>query len=79
MTKRLYYQKEFNRIYDRFCFNFGLFGGYKKLRDTCYREALSEVENIKSKAIATKDIDIGIARMALRVNRMIEALYSKVG
>ena len=79
MLTKQYYQKEFSRIYDRFCFNLGLFGGDQNLRASCYKEALLAVEKLKSKAIANKEIDVSIAKMRLRTIKNLEAIYGKVG
>lgn len=79
MLTRQYYQKEFSRIYDRFCFNLSLFGGDKNLRASCYKEALLAVEKLKLKAIANKEIDISIAQMRLRTIKHLETIYGKVG
>ncbi len=76
---REYYHKEFNRIYDRFCFNLGLFGGDQNFRASCYKEALMAVEKLKSKAIANKELDVSIAKMRLRTIKNLEVIYGKVG
>ncbi|WP_242258295.1 hypothetical protein [Streptococcus thoraltensis] len=78
MNKR-YYENEFNRICDRYCFNLRLFGSDKKLRESCYREALNAIEKVKAKAIVNQDIDTIIARMALNTIRVVEDLYGVVG
>ncbi|MDG3143211.1 hypothetical protein MKL29_10455 [Streptococcus suis] len=76
---RQYYQKEFSRIYDRFCFNLRLFGGDKNLRASCYREALMAIDKVKAKAIANKEINVSIAQMRLRTIKNLEMIYGKVG
>ncbi|MFU2203281.1 hypothetical protein ACM0QA_00640 [Streptococcus pluranimalium] len=78
MNKR-YYEDEFRRIYDRFCFNLRLFGGDQNLRTTCYKEALLAVEKLKLKAIANKEIDVSVLKMRLRTIKNLEAIYGKVG
>lgn len=78
MLTKQYYQKEFNRIYERFCFNLSLFGSDDRLRKSCYQEALTAVEKLKHKAIVNRDIDVSIARMALQSIQKIDRLQERV-
>lgn len=73
-----YYVKEFQRVYDRFVFNLGIYAGHKVYREKVLAEALEASDDVLRKAMDYRAITVGGAGVLnITTKKLIRQTYKK--
>lgn len=74
-----YYVKEFQRIYDRFVFNLGIYGGHKVYRQKVYLEALQASDDVVRKVMEYRTIALGgVGTLNIGTKNLIKRTYKEL-